>query len=131
MPMIGHVSNIGSNVMIRRWRDRRREILQSLREVSPDLVDEYRNLGRLIKGVLEEESRYVRSRISMSAHRETLVQFLRERGPTARAEIVAKTGIPSGSLSELLRDDEFASPARGVWAVKVKEAVGAPDERSR
>jgi hypothetical protein len=114
MPVSGHTASVPSNTLIRRWRERRREILKTL---APNLLAEYRKLGLLIKGVKAEESLYARVRSSMSVHKQKLIAFLREQGPTARAEIVAKTGIPSGSLSELLRDKEFKTSERGVWAL--------------
>jgi hypothetical protein len=43
---------------------------------------------------------------------------LAEHGPALRTEIAANTGIPTGSLSELLRGQEFESLERGFWALK-------------
>jgi hypothetical protein len=43
---------VDANELIRRWRDRRREILETL---PPQLLAEYRQLGLLIRGVLTEQ----------------------------------------------------------------------------
>jgi hypothetical protein len=58
------------------------------------------------------------SRVPLSIHKQKLVSFLLTYGACTRAHILEKTGIPSGSLSELLKGDEFAQVMRGVWIHK-------------
>jgi hypothetical protein len=57
-------------------------------------------------------------RTPLRLHREKLVEFLKERGPSTRGEISSATGIPTGSLSELLSGDEFEQQERGLWSLK-------------
>jgi hypothetical protein len=114
MPHIGHVSNVRSNDLIRRWREQRREILKTL---APEMLKEYRRLSGLIRAVLAEEAQFAR-RASLADHKKKLIAFFTEHGPAHRGEIVNKTGIPLGSLGALLRESEFESHERGLWALK-------------
>lgn len=121
-----------SQELVHRWKKRRREILNTL---PPELLAEYQQLGKAIKRVWAEEMRNLsevsqtlhssttpatanRVRIPLSFHRKKLIEFLDEHGPSLRAEIVAKTGIPEGSLSKLLRGKEFEHLERGFWALE-------------
>jgi len=143
-----------SEELVRRWRDRRREILKTL---PPELLAEYRRLGVLIQNVLVEQraiskckklsdqeraelmegtvrvpdliNRKVKqaleevreeSRIPLHRHRETLIAFLAEFGPSTRREIAAGTSIPAGSLSRLLRGPQFEQAAHGLWRLPEK-----------
>jgi len=58
------------------------------------------------------------SRLPLAIHRRKLIEFLKEHGPATRGEIHSETGIPPGSLSELLSGDEFEQHIRGFWALK-------------
>lgn len=66
-------------------------------------------------------------RVPLSVHKRALVAFLREHGPASREEIAAKTGIPAGSLSALLRRrGVFEKVKRGVWKLKPLAPPAAP-----
>lgn len=57
-------------------------------------------------------------RHSLSKHKGNLIAFLATVESATRGEITAATGIPEGSLSELLRGDEFQRIERGQWKLK-------------
>lgn len=131
------VKTVESNVLIQRWRQRRRDILKTL---PANLLTEYRELGIALRRVQAEQlqiskDRRVQSegayatekesglfvpppRIPLATHRKKLIEFLSKHGQATRTEITAKTGIPAGSLSELLSGDEFKQLQRGFWALK-------------
>jgi len=56
-------------------------------------------------------------RIPMSVHKQRLIKFLGEYGQATRGTVTARTGIPEGSLSELLSGPEFVQVQHGVWAL--------------
>lgn len=58
------------------------------------------------------------SRQPLASHKAKLIEFLDTYGPTKRALIPTMTGIPAGSLSELLTGPEFERLDYGVWALK-------------
>src|SRR5262249_29765164 len=110
--------------LIRHWKRRRREILESL---SPELRREYRELGislkRVYQGiagatgdktrtVLTERRRRLAkeivnaapaSKVSLDDRKKQLIEYLRPKGPTHRGEIIDETGIPPGTLANLLQ----------------------------
>jgi len=57
------------------------------------------------------------SKVRMSEHKATLIAFLAD-GVASRATILHETGIPEGSLGQLLREPEFAKKERGMWGLK-------------
>jgi hypothetical protein len=65
----------------------------------------------------------VPTRIPMAIQRQRLVEFLLQHGACTRAVISERTGIPLGSLSELLKGDEFVQVLRGLWAHKDHQDV--------
>jgi hypothetical protein len=132
--------------LLRRLRERRREILKAL---SPELLAEYRRLGIAIRTVIIEEGKstvakctndgkfdallatvfghlltsdefgqQLKERTPMSAHKKRLIDFLHDARMATRAQILASTGIPEGSLSQLLREPEFEQMERGTWRLK-------------
>jgi hypothetical protein len=54
-------------------------------------------------------------RTPLHRHRENLIAFLAAHGPATRKEIVEATGIPPGSLSLLLRDEQIEQVRHGTW----------------
>jgi hypothetical protein len=124
--------SLTSGELIRRWRERRKEILRTLRK---DLLAEFIHLGKQIAAVRQEEAKTEQqatspprtgflgplpssSRVSMAVHKFRLVEFLKQHGPSTRKEITTKTGIPEGSLSELLKRPIFEKQRWGIWALK-------------
>ena len=136
--------DVPSGALIRRWRKRQLEILKTIiNKLPPDLLTEFRSLNRSIKLVRAEEEKIAREknqggtpliakpprgtlglifgpRTSMSAHKRKLVAFLETTRSATRAEILSLTGIPDGSLSQLLREEDFEQLERGLWALKNK-----------
>lgn len=56
---------------------------------------------------------------SKRTRKETLVAFLKVKGPLVRGEIQKATGIPRGTLAFLLNDKEtFERDSSGKWSVK-------------
>lgn len=58
--------------------------------------------------------------------KDTLVEFLKANGPTLWGGILSKSGIPKGTLSSLIKDEEtFMRHEDGTWDVvkKIKERV--------
>lgn len=49
---------------------------------------------------------------------EQLTAFLRESGPMHRSDIAERSGIPVGTLSAILNDDNFGKDEDGRWMVK-------------
>jgi hypothetical protein len=139
MPDTGD-ANVSSQELLLRWRKRRREILGKL---CPKLRGEYRRLGALIRAVLAEQchspgkarlkpakSGYVivskhgvrvSSRVPLREHKARAIAFLKTHGPATRMRISAKAIVPAGSLSLLLKGEEFEQVERGLW--KLKEGV--------
>jgi hypothetical protein len=158
MPIPGF--HLTSSQLVVGWRKRRLEILKSL---PAKLLAEYRELGRLIRGVQAAELENARRRneaqvgidtsmplialdpkakatigffppsprVPLSVHKKKLIDFLTAHGPSMRGEIAAKTGIPPGSLSELLGGNEFEQPRRGFWALKGQAKKAAPAAQQR
>jgi hypothetical protein len=79
-------------------------------EVPPELAH---LVNELPSGATTKETR-----VPLAQRRAALLNFLMAHGPATRAQIVAATGIPAGSLSALLAEDEFASTQYGTWHVK-------------
>jgi hypothetical protein len=145
--------------LFHRWRKRRREILESL---PPDLLAEYRRLGRLIQGMLNEQLAEIRRelkrskesseiteqevrdfrrrahesidrahemsekdrRTSLAFRRAELKTFFESHGPATRRQILEATSIPAGSLSELLKGEEFEQVHRGLWRLRMSKKKG-------
>ncbi len=59
-------------------------------------------------------------RRSRDHSRSRLVEFLMRTGQATRQDILAQTGIPPGTLSALLGEDQFESREHGVWRLKQK-----------
>lgn len=58
--------------------------------------------------------------------KDILVEFLKVNGPTLWGDILSKSGIPKGTLSSLIRDEEtFMRHEGGTWDVvkEIKERV--------
>ena len=119
---------VTSTELIQRWRSKRRTILGRLLDTLPTVERAYfRQLGELIKGEKEKSQSQYRAaskRTSLVIRKDKLVEFLQVNGLSSRSEILAKTGIPSGSLGALLRDgDEFVRHERGMWALNNKRNI--------
>lgn len=75
------------------------------------------------------KSKAMPARIPLSVHKQRLIEFLAKNGESTRGDIIAGTGIPAGSLSELLRGEEFVQADRGFWnlreTVEDELAIGA------
>jgi hypothetical protein len=54
--------------------------------------------------------------------REQLVKFLNENGPSNRATIIEKSGIPEGTISNLLTKDGFVRRS-GKWHVSAPSSA--------
>jgi hypothetical protein len=68
-------------------------------------------------------------RVPLTERRLMLVEFLKKYGPQTRAAILAKTGIPNGSLAALLNKPEFSRDADGRWSL-VDVQVATEGERT-
>jgi hypothetical protein len=117
------------NELIARWRERRRQILDAL---PTTLRAEFYRLGAAIKSIKSmfgERNTKIRvvhtpvsGRIPMSEHKKKAVDYLRQVESATRLEILANTGVPEGSLSQLLRDKEFEQVERGRWRLAKRGA---------
>ena len=117
--------------MIRLRRKLRAEILKKL---PPELQAEFHRLGKEIRQLRKmimatAESRgdvkpamkgfFDLPRIPLLRHKRTLIEFLlMHKEPATRKEILAGTDIPYGSLSSLLKADEFEQVSHGLWKLK-------------
>jgi hypothetical protein len=137
MPFVRYTS---SAELVRRWQDEKRQILDAQAPEVKKAIFRYLELDRLIREVRRVDARRKRefearmeakaaeeggSRVPLTVHKKKLIDFLREHGPSVRAEIANKTGIPPGSLSELLSSSEFEQLQRGFWGLK-KPGTSAP-----
>jgi hypothetical protein len=121
--------------LIQYWKKRRREILESL---PPEQLREYRQLGVSIKlaykgiaGAVQEKMNNLHTkdraveapsgRVPFHDRKKQIVDYLRDKGPSHRGEIIAETGIPAGSLSVVLQDADFENVGRGLWKAKDKK----------
>ena len=80
-----------------------------------------RDLHRLADLVTVEEQASVPSgvsRLPLVIRSEQVATFLAQHGPASRAEITEATGVPSGSLSEVLKLGPFEQKRRGLWGLK-------------
>jgi len=59
-------------------------------------------------------------RVPLSEHKTNVIAFLKLVESATRGEILTYTGMPEGSLSEVLRDQEFEQAARGRWRLATK-----------
>ena len=119
---------IRTDVLVHRWRKRRREIIKAaLKALGPEVFSEFRKLGRLIKE-LSVEGAKESTRKPLSVHRANLIRYLGEHGPATRREMTNATGVPPGSLSQLLKArQEVEQVQHGVWKLKatIKNIVPA------
>jgi hypothetical protein len=122
--------SLTSSGLVARYRQRRREILDALPPDARKQLKEYIQLGKCIRRIYAEETRYNTvvtlphsaqvvppARVPMSVHKEKLVEFLTQHGPSTRNQILSGTGIPAGSLSELLTK-ECEQKKEGFWTLK-------------
>lgn len=76
-------------------------------------------LGRLAEKRHTKKASPLASRIPLWMHKQTLVDFFKSQAggtvAVSRHMIVQVTGIPAGSLSEILSGDEFEQTVRGYW----------------
>ncbi len=84
--------------------------------IPPTTIAQYAYRLRLI--LLAAEDDVTEERLSMKQHKEALINHLTSSGPSTRKTILRVTGIPAGSLSELLREPEFESVNRGEWRLR-------------
>lgn len=101
--------------LIRRWEQRKQEILATL---DPELRTEFRRLNQAIAAAREEikKDNESKKRTPLAVHRENLIKFLKANGQSPRSAIRDGTGIPEGSLSELLGGIEFEKGnLPGTW----------------
>jgi hypothetical protein len=121
--------------IIRRYRQRQAEIIGCL---APELLAEYKRLEELIQfiGRIADEERTNFKlpppplpddffadlpRVPLLTHKRKLIDFLRKsKSPVSRKQILAATTIPAGSLSSILKDDEFEQVEHGLWKLKEK-----------
>jgi hypothetical protein len=54
-------------------------------------------------------------RVTLGQRREALRRYLASFGPATRGRILRDTGIPPGTLSTLLTEDEFEKSEDGLW----------------
>jgi hypothetical protein len=115
--------------LIRHWKRRRRKILESL---SPELRKEYLELGISLKraylgisGASGDKAMAIAKaildpapKVSLDDRKKQLLDYLRQKGPAHRGEIISDTGIPPGTLANLLQQSEFENVSRGVWKAK-------------
>ena len=80
------------------------------------LADHLKQLEQLI-GECRKPPDREEKRVPLETHRAALIEYLTRVGSATRAEITASTGIPAGSLSQLLAGDEFHSPRYGEWTL--------------
>jgi hypothetical protein len=125
MPVIP--SNLTLDQLIRRCRTKRAEILKTL---APELLAEYRRLGRVIRDLEAEEedsspvnppakdALFNLPRIPLAVHTEKVAAFLATRTAASRSEIAANAHVPIGSLSSVLKAERFEQIRRGYWALK-------------
>ncbi len=102
------------------------EIIARLNDVA-DLIDakperaaEYANFLRVTAARIERENE-PNERVPLEQHKAKLVIFLKDRGPATRREIASATGIPMGSLSHLLIEDDFIKVSHGLWDLTSKQ----------
>ena len=137
------VRSVSSSELIRQWQEQQQQILEVLSPEARKAFTKYRKLDKLIRAVRAVEARREQeykagqtgsaeppqasegtglapptSRVPLSIHKRKLIEFLRSHGPTTRGALSTETGIPAGSLSELLSGDEFEQVQRGFWALK-------------
>jgi len=56
--------------------------------------------------------------------RDQLVRFLTEHGPAKRATIIARSGMPKGSIAFLLNQkDYFARTSDGMWTARIRNSA--------
>jgi hypothetical protein len=122
-------SKMTVNDVLQRNRERRREILKTLK---PELLAEYLRLGKFNQwlkaeqsdgspvGVIPAKGFLDTPRIPLLEHKRKLMNFLQIRGPARRREILKTTGIPPGSLGSLLKGQEFVSIQHGFWELRKK-----------
>jgi hypothetical protein len=75
-------------------------------------------LAHLLKELPTPTSRPKETRLPLSVRRMALRKYLAENGPATRSQIMAATGIPAGSLSALLGEDDIATTQHGMWHLK-------------
>lgn len=71
-----------------------------------------------LAGLVDENARPKGTRQPLTVRKKTLFDFLTQHGPATRAEILAGTDIPQGTLSALLTDEMFVKVDEGRWGVR-------------
>src|SRR5437899_2286908 len=71
--------------------------------------------GIVIERSGAEDDWSAKGRLPLSISKQKLIEFLSRYGSATRVEINRETGIPLGSLSTILSDEEFVQSRRGVW----------------
>jgi hypothetical protein len=86
----------------------------------------------LIESILKRSSRVGPApRTPLSEQKKKLIAFLKKHGRCVRGCIARGTGIPPGSLSALLQDEEFEQVQRGVWRLREEENPRHADPTSQ
>lgn len=123
--------------IVRRLKARRSAILEHL---PPHLLTEFEEIEAAIRqidlllqkegqnvdvpiptrfaGLVDDDTRAKETRTPLAQRRQTLYDFLSRRGPATRAEILAGTDIPQGTLSALLSDEMFVKVEENKWAAR-------------
>jgi hypothetical protein len=136
--------NMNAKELIRRWKERQAQILGMLPEAvriefqeltvairraevefaggkKPSVVENGKpaqaapetteNFGQMLEKMSQ--------RVPLEDRKRQVARYLAEKGPSARGEILKGTGIPNGSLSNVLLDqDLFEQGAGNLWILK-------------
>jgi hypothetical protein len=61
-------------------------------------------------------------RVSLAEHRQKLIKFVRKKGQCTRAGMISGTGIPEGSISALLiNEEDFEQVSHGLWKLRDRD----------
>lgn len=93
-------------------------------EPSEIIADLRRRAQRLLDAACAIEEAYPENKAEKPQEngkddrRTQLIEYLKAHGPTKRADLIVKSGIPAGTLASLLRDEAFKQVKRGVWRLR-------------
>ena len=89
--------------------------------IAEEAVENIRQLQETLDDIMWENQNKrtsIGSRKPVSWHKDRVIKFLQQHGPSARKDIMEKAYIPAGSLSVILRSPEFESIEHGIWKLK-------------
>ena len=101
---------------VRLLKVRRNQILQKLPEADRRELEEIDATVQAIDRAVAQHG-YRPQRVPLSQRRQVLRDFLAAHQPATRADILAGTNIPAGTLSALLAEPEFSSSSHGLWGL--------------